>query len=272
MYGRVRLFRHTGVERIGGKLDAAIIRRRDSTAEEPSSRATQQDGRKPVPTTRPRTKSPSSRTNDPERTKADIIEVATREFSENGYSGGRVDEIAERTKTSKRMIYYYFGSKDGLYRTVLLEYYRKLRGAEGDLDLEHKPPVEALRQLVHFTYDWHMTHADDVRLVMVENIHRARHLQDMPDLGQINSSVIAAMGKILTRGVKDGVIRKGVDAMELYLSIAALCFFNVSNRYTLEAIFGYDMTAARTMKTRRAAITDMVLRSVVADLSVLEKK
>ena len=218
-----------------------------------------------MPTTTPRTKSPSSRTNDPERTKADIIEVATREFSENGYSGGRVDEIAERTKTSKRMIYYYFGSKDGLYRAVLLEYYRKLRGAEGDLDLEQKAPVEALRQLVYFTYDWHMTHADDVRLVMVENIHRARHLQDIPDLGQINSTVIAAMGKILARGVKDGVIRKGVDAMELYLSIAALCFFNVSNRSTFSTIFDVDMKSKKALAARRESIARMIVRSVATD-------
>ena len=212
----------------------------------------------------------TTRTNDPERTKADIIEVATREFSENGYSGGRVDEIAERTKTSKRMIYYYFGSKDGLYRAVLLEYYRKLRGAEQQLDLEHKPALDALKLLVGFTYDWHMAHADDVRLVMVENIHRARHLAELPSIEPVNLSVVSLTGQILERGVKEGVIRPGVEPMDLYLSIAALCFFNVSNRHTIATIFGYDLASAKAMKARRAAIIDMVVRSVVPDLSRLD--
>lgn len=216
-------------------------------------------------------KTGTTRTNDPERTKADIIAVATAEFSEKGYSGGRVDEIAERTKTSKRMIYYYFGSKGGLYRAVLLEYYRKLRTAERELNLEDKPPLEALKLLVGFTYDWHMAHGDDVRLVMVENIHQARHLAELPSIEPINLSVVALTTRILARGVEAGVMRKSVEPMDLYLSIAALCFFNVSNRHTISAIFGYDMTSAKVMKVRRAAIIDMVLCGVVSDLSLLQE-
>jgi AcrR family transcriptional regulator len=214
-------------------------------------------------------KSATTRTNDPERTKADIIAVATAEFSEKGYSGGRVDEIAERTKTSKRMIYYYFGSKGGLYRAVLLEYYQKLRTAERELNLEDKAPLEALRSLVGFTYDWHMAHGDDVRLVMVENIHQARHLAELPSIEPINLSVVALTERILARGVEAGVMRKDVEPMDLYLSIAALCFFNVSNRHTISAIFGYDMTSPKVMKARRVSIIEMVLRGVVSDLSLL---
>ena len=215
-------------------------------------------------------KTGTTRTNDPERTKADIVAVATREFSEKGYSGGRVDDIAERTKTSKRMIYYYFGSKDGLYRAVLLEYYRKLRTAERELHLEDKPPLEALRLLVGFTYDWHMAHGDDVRLVMVENIHQARHLAELPSIEPINISVVALTERILARGVEAGVMRGTVDPMELYLSIAALCFFNVSNRHTISAIFGYDMASPKVMEARRASIIDMVLRGVVSDFALLK--
>ena len=217
-------------------------------------------------------KAVSKRTNDPERTKADIIEVATREFSENGYSGARVDEIAERTKTSKRMIYYYFGSKDGLYREVLLTYYGKLRGAERDLHLEDLPPLDALERLVHFTYDWHMTHGEDVRLVMVENIHRARHLGSLPSIEPVNTPIIAAVERILQRGVKEQVMRPGVDAMDLYLSIAALCFFNISNRSTINTIFGYDMAEKKHAASRRQTIADMVMRSVTTDLSLVEKR
>lgn len=210
-------------------------------------------------------KTGSTRTNDPERTKADIIKVATQEFSENGYSGGRVDEIAERTKTSKRMIYYYFESKDGLYRTVLLEYYAKLRGAEQELHLDDKPVLEAIKQLVEFTFDWHQTHAEGVRLVMVENIHRARHLAALPSIEPVNVRALKLVERLVERGIKEGVIRKGVDPTQLYLSIAALCFFNVSNRYTIATIFGHDMGEGEMMAERRKAVLDMVLRSIAAD-------
>lgn len=212
-------------------------------------------------------KAGSTRTNDPERTKADIIKVATQEFSENGYSGGRVDEIAERTKTSKRMIYYYFESKDGLYRTVLLEYYAKLRGAEQELHLDDKPVLEAFTQLVEFTFDWHQTHAEGVRLVMVENIHRARHLAALPSIEPVNVRALKLVERLVERGVTEGVIRKGIDPVQLYLSIAALCFFNVSNRYTIATIFGHDMGEGQMMIERRKAVTDMVLRSIAADPS-----
>ncbi len=212
---------------------------------------------------KPRAQRPgATRTNDPERTKADILAVASQEFAESGYSGGRVDEIAERTKTSKRMIYYYFGSKDGLYQAVLLEYYAKLRGAEAELHLEGQPPLQAIQRLIEFTYDWHITHADGVRLVMVENIHRARHLAALPSIEPVNSKVIQLVESMLARGVTEGVIRKGVNALDFYLSIAALCYFSVSNRYTINAIFGYDMGASENFAARRGAILEMLLRSI----------
>jgi AcrR family transcriptional regulator len=163
------------------------------------------------------------------------------------------------------MIYYYFESKDGLWRTVLLEYYAKLRGAEAELHLEDKPPLAAIQQLVEFTYDWHVTHAEGVRLVMVENIHRARHLATMPNIEPVNTKVIDLMKKLIAKGVADGTIRAGVDPMELYLSIAALCFFNVSNRYNISTIFSHDMGAQDKLEPRRKAIVDMVLRTVAAD-------
>lgn len=206
-----------------------------------------------------------TRTNDPERTKADILAMATREFSENGYSGGRIDEIAERTKTSKRMIYYYFGSKDGLYRAVLTEYYRKLRTQEQDLHLEDLAPLEAIRRLVHFTVDYHITNAEDVRLVMVENIHRGRHIRELPSLETLNSSLVDLIGRICKRGVAEGVIRPGLDPMDVYMSIAALSYFNVSNRYTFSTIFGVDMGSKAFLNARRRSITDTILRYVAAD-------
>jgi AcrR family transcriptional regulator len=206
-----------------------------------------------------------TRTNDPERTKADILAMATREFSESGYSGGRIDEIAERTKTSKRMIYYYFGSKDGLYRAVLTEYYRKLRSQEQDLHLEDLAPLDAIKRLVHFTVDYHITNAEDVRLVMVENIHRGRHIQELPSLETLNSSLVDLIGRICERGVAEGVIRPGLDPMDVYMSIAALSYFNVSNRYTFSTIFGVEMGSKTFLSARKRSITDTILRYVAAN-------
>jgi AcrR family transcriptional regulator len=208
---------------------------------------------------------PAGRTNDPERTKADIVAVATKEFSEHGYSGGRVDEIAERTQTSKRMIYYYFGSKDGLYRAVLMQYYANLRGAEQKLHLEDLAPLEALERLVHFTVDYHIANADDVRLVMVENIHRGRHIHELPSIEPLNSSLVALIGRICDCGVAEGVIRPGLDPMDVYMSIAALSYFNVSNRHTFSTIFGVDMTSKAFIAARRKSITETILRSVATD-------
>ena len=202
---------------------------------------------------------------DAERTQADILEEATKEFSRKGYSGGRINEIAKRTRTSKRMIYYYFGSKEGLYKAVLFEHYRRLRADEGELKLDEKPPLEALKRLVHFTFDWYLAHAAQVPLVMVENIHRGAHIAELPSIEPLNTVVIGLVDRILKRGEAEGSIRPGVRAIDVYMSIAATSFFNISNRYTFKAIFGHDMTGAAEIAVRRDAVTEMVLRYVAID-------
>jgi AcrR family transcriptional regulator len=199
-----------------------------------------------------------SRTNNPERTQADIIRVATEEFAEVGLSGARVDRIAERTHTSKRMIYYYFGSKEGLYRAVLLSYYGKLRSAEAELDLSHLPPMTALQTLVEFTFDYHLENADIVRLVMVENIHKGRNIAELPAVNPLNSSIISAVADICQRGAKEKSMRDKLDAFDLYATIAALSFFNVSNRYTFRAIFGHDMFDPEEVRRRRATVWETI--------------
>jgi AcrR family transcriptional regulator len=200
---------------------------------------------------------------DPERTKANIIAVATAEFAELGLAGARVDAIAERTHTSKRMLYYYFGGKEGLYQAVLLSYYEKLRSAERALDLTHQPPLTALKMLVEFTFDYHLKNAAIARLVMVENINKGRLVAKMPSVAMVNSTIIATVQDILKRGEKEGVIRKGIDSFHLYTTIAALCFFNVSNRYTFKAIFQHDMADPSEASLRREIIWDTVRRSVI---------
>jgi AcrR family transcriptional regulator len=205
-----------------------------------------------------------TRTNDPDRTKANILEVATHEFSEKGLSGARIDEIAERTRTSKRMIYYYFESKEGLYRAVLEDSYRRIRSIEATLDLENKPPLEALAQHVRFTFDYQLANTDFIRLVMVENIHHGQHIAQMSRTQQESMGAIQPLRSILERGVRDGVIRKDLDPIDVHMSISALCFFNVANRHTFSTIFKLDMASPAATAARRESVAEMILRYVSA--------
>ncbi len=203
-----------------------------------------------------------SRTNDPERTMAGILEVATREFASKGLSGARIDEIAAATATSKRMIYYYFGGKEGLYVSVLEEAYRCIRQIEAELHLEDLPPEDALRRLVGFTFDYQLDNPDFIRLVMNENMHRGEFLAQSKSIQQLNVPVIDAVRGVYQRGVEAGVFRKDIDPVDLHLSISALCFFNVSNRHTVSLIFKRDLESPRAIGARRDSIIEMVVRFV----------
>jgi AcrR family transcriptional regulator len=202
------------------------------------------------------------RTNDPERTMQDILEVATREFAAKGLTGARIDEIAELTRTSKRMIYYYFGSKEGLYIAVLEEAYRRIRHIESELHLEDLPPEEALRTLVAFTFDYQNANPDFIRLVMNENIHRGEFLAQSQTIQQLNVPAIDAVRTVYERGCAAGVFRDDLDPVDLHMSISALCFFNVSNRHTFSLIFKRDMASPEALAARRASIVDLIVRYV----------
>ena len=205
---------------------------------------------------------PEVRTNDPERTRADIIEVATHEFSEKGLAGARIDVIADAMRTSKRMIYYYFGSKEGLYIAVLEEAYRRIRQIEGELHLEDLSPEDALRKLVGFTVDYQLANPDFIRLVMTENIHRGEYLAQSKTIHKLNVPAIEAVRTVYERGVKAGVFRSGIDPVDLHMSISALSFFNVGNRHTFALIFKRDLESPAAIVARRDSIIEMVLRYV----------
>jgi AcrR family transcriptional regulator len=205
---------------------------------------------------------PPRRTNDPEGTRRNIVEVATHEFAQKGYSGARVDAIAERTRTSKRMIYYYFGSKEGLYLAVLEEAYSSIRRAEATLDLETLPPEAALGTIVGFTFDYYNKHPEFVRLVMNENIMDGAHMARSKTISKLNVTVIDAMRRIVSRGQKAGLFRRDIDPIELHMSISALGIFNVANRATFSTIFKRDMTTPRALAKRRDEVVEIVLRHV----------
>ena len=209
-----------------------------------------------------RSKAAAPRTNDPERTMADIIEVATHEFSEKGLAGARIDVIAEAMRTSKRMIYYYFGSKEGLYIRVLEEAYRRIRAIETGLHLEDLAPEDALRKLVGFTVDYQLANPDFIRLVMTENIHRGEFLAQSKAIQKLNVPAIDAVREVYQRGVAAGVFRAGIDPVDLHMSISALSFFNTANRHTFALIFKRDMDSPAAIVARRDSIIEMVVRFV----------
>jgi AcrR family transcriptional regulator len=215
-------------------------------------------------TTAPTAAAPIPRTNDPDRTVADILAVATAEFAEKGFSGARIDEIAERMATSKRTIYYYFGGKEALYLAVLEEAYRRIRSLEHAIDIDHLEPEEALRQLVGFTFDYQNANPDFVRLVMNENILKAAFLRQSKEIQRLNIPAIAAVRSIYERGVASGAFRPGLDPVDLHMTISALSFFNVANRHTFGVIFKHDMGAPESLATRRANVIEALVRYVRA--------
>jgi AcrR family transcriptional regulator len=207
---------------------------------------------------------PEVRTQDPEGVKRDILAVATTEFAANGFSGARVDVIAARTATSKRMIYYYFGSKKGLYLAVLEAAYRGIRDIESGLHLDTLEPELAMKALVGYTFDYQNSHVEFVRLVMIENIHDAENLRGSDVIQGLNVRIINSLQDIISRGRKTGKFRRDLDPIDLHMTMSALSFFNVSNRATFSAIFKVDMVSAQALAIRRAQVIDVIMRYVLA--------
>ncbi len=202
------------------------------------------------------------RTNDRERTQADIIEVATREFADKGLAGARIDAIAQAMRTSKRMIYYYFGSKEGLYLAVLEEAYRGIRAIEAEAHLDDLAAEDALRKLVGHTVVYQWEHPEFVRLVPSENIQRAQYLAQSKSIKKLNAAAIDGLRRVLERGQKAGVFRAAIDPVDLHMSISALSVFNVANRHTFGLIFERDLESPAALIARRDSIIEMIVRFV----------
>ncbi len=200
------------------------------------------------------------RQRDAERTQQEILEVASREFADQGFAGARVDEIAEQTRTTKRMIYYYFGSKEQLFVAVLERAYAAIRAAEQAIEVDHLEPLAAIRRLAELTFDHHESHPDFIRLVSIENIHRAEHLVGRDDLAGLNSPAIELIENILERGRSDGSFTREIDAVDLHMMISAFCFFRVANRHTFKAIFDRDLVDSARRDQYREMVGEMVVR------------
>lgn len=203
------------------------------------------------------------RTRDAERTQQAILRAAMAEFADKGLGGARIDAIAERAGINKRLIYYYFEGKDRLFLAVLEQTYDDIRGAEQALHLEEQNPVEGVRRLVAFTWHHYVKHPEFLHLLNSENLHRARHLKQSSRIREMNSPLIQTLGEILERGRRDGVFRGGIDPVQLYISIAGLAYFYLSNNATLSTIFNRDLMAAKALAERLSHITEVVMGYVL---------
>lgn len=203
-------------------------------------------------------KRPSDVLRDPDWTKAQLLDAARLEFSEKGLSGARVNDIAARAHVNKQLLYYYFGDKESLYAAVLKRAYEEIRTRENELDLSALSPVEAMERFIGFTFDYLTDNRYFVALLIDENFHKARHIRGSRELQTLHTQLTETIGGILARGERDGAFRGGIDPIDLYISIASLCYFYYSNIHTLTAIFGRDLSKRTAISHRRQHVIDVV--------------
>jgi AcrR family transcriptional regulator len=195
----------------------------------------------------------------PAANRARIVQAAIDEFAARGFKGASMDAIAARTHTTRALINYYFGSKEKLYMAVLERVYAEIRDAEAELDLDHLPPVDAVRRIVGFTYDYYLAHEGFVRLVVAENQARGRHLRKSRAMRTLNRPIIDRLARVIERGQAQRRFRAGVDAVEVHKAIAALGMFNVTNQFTFGAIFQREMGAKGDVAQRRDVVAEIIV-------------
>ncbi len=209
------------------------------------------------------TKSTSTRRKrDPEGMQRKILEAATEEFANHGFGGARVERISRRAHTVDRMLYYYFGSKEKLFRTVLEQAYEQLGEAEQQLALSTTPPREAMEALIRFTWDYYCAHPEFIRLLNSENQHRGQHLKKSTRVSQLSFPLLTILSELLERGAQAGVFRKHIDAVQIYVTIAALGYFYLSNRYTLSRFLSRDLMEEKQRTAWLEHMTRVVLEHV----------
>ncbi|WP_137919725.1 TetR/AcrR family transcriptional regulator [Hydrogenophaga sp. 2FB] len=195
---------------------------------------------------------------DPERSRAAILVAAREEFARAGLGGARVERIAEKAAVDKKLVYYYFKDKDGLFAAALESVYAEIRDAQLYLDLQGMAPLIALRRLVEFTWDYYIAHPEFITLLNSENLHLARHLHGSKRIRELNSPLVQSLGDILERGQKEGLFRAGIDPVQLYITIAGCAYFYLSNIHTLSAGFNRDFKSPKQLTQRLAHITEVV--------------
>jgi AcrR family transcriptional regulator len=196
---------------------------------------------------------------DPERTSASILDAAVKEFTEKGYGGARIDEIARRAGANKRSLYYYFGGKEALYLAVLEGAYVNIRSAEGQLRLAARDPEEGIRELCRFTWRYYVEHPEFLSLLNTENMMRAKHLKRSARIFKLHSPFVETLRELLERGAATGQFRSDADPVRVYITIASIGFFYLSNRWTLSTIFGRDLASEPELASWGVHMEDVVL-------------
>lgn len=204
-----------------------------------------------------------TRLRDAERSQAAILLAARDEFAGHGLAGARMDRIAERAQVNKRLIYYYFQSKDDLFLAVLEQAYADIRSAERELHLSDMPPTQAIRRLTEFTWEYYLAHPEFLTLLNSENLHQGRHVSQSSRAREMNSPLIATLAQILERGRAEGIFRGGIDPVQLYVSIAGMAYFYLSNNHTLSAIFGRSLMTPKAQHERVSHMCDVILGYVL---------
>lgn len=202
---------------------------------------------------------------DAERTKRAILDAALVEFSDKGFAGARIDTVAANAGASKPMIYSYYGDKDALYAAALREAYIQIRAGERELQLENKQPEEAIRALVGFTLNHFRSKPWFISMLNTENLRRGTTIKKIQDVSEIQSMLLLELRKILERGQQDGVFRQGIDPVDLYITIASLCYFPISNAHTLRIVFKKPVDESSWLDQRRLDAEEMVLRFLRPD-------
>jgi AcrR family transcriptional regulator len=202
------------------------------------------------------------RIRDAEATQKRIMVAAKKEFAKSGLGGSRVDDIAERAKANKRMIYHYFESKEALFQRVLEEAYTDIRTAEQKLELDHLDAKSALEKLVRFTWKYYLDNPEFITLVNSENLHKAKHLKKSEVIHVVSRRLVDMVSGILERGVKEGVFRENIDPVQLNITIAAIGYYYITNRFTGSIVFERDLMAADALQERIAFNIETILRLV----------
>jgi AcrR family transcriptional regulator len=197
-------------------------------------------------------------------TRENILRAATKVFAKHGFAGGRIEQISKAAKSYDRMIYYYFGSKEALFVAVLEEMYRRFNEAEAKLVLDVAKPVEALTAVIRFMYGYYHRNPEFITLLNTENLHRGKHIAKSERAREFSSPAVAVLGQVLASGVQQKLFRKELAARDVYLMIASMGYFYLSNRFTLSAFLGEDMDAPAALAHWEGFVIDAVLRTVVA--------
>lgn len=203
------------------------------------------------------TKSAAKR--DAEATKERILSIGIKEFCSDGYSGSRIDTIAKKSKCNIRMIYHYFGNKEGLYLAALERVYSGIRQHETELEFSKLKPALAIQTLVEFTFDHHVQNKEFVDLVVVENVQRGRYLKKVANISKESNLLIETIERVLKNGITNGAFREDTDAFQLYISILSLCFFHLSNHHTLSIMYDRNLKDKEWIKARRKHVVEMIL-------------